>query len=136
MIHCTLGDEEFGGDLAVGEPPREEGSDLLLAGVSRVLPEPPAPVRVKSRVTERARLSSSISRSLPTKLSLGAGRLCLVASGVSSPCDETARRAGVVGNPPVAMSSCKRRVALLGSVPSLVESLPEPSILSQQQVAG
>jgi hypothetical protein len=39
------------------------------------LPEPPTPVRVRSRVADSARLISSISRSRPTKLLLRAGRL-------------------------------------------------------------
>src|SRR3712207_8661810 len=42
--------------------------------VRRVLPAPPAPVRVSRRVIESNRLTSSISRSRPTKLVREAGR--------------------------------------------------------------
>src|SRR5215212_1240041 len=42
----------------------------------RVLPEPPAPVSVSSLLISSSRLTSSISRSRPMKLLLGAGRLC------------------------------------------------------------
>src|ERR687889_352218 len=42
----------------------------------RVFPEPPAPVRVKSRVVASAWLTSNASSSRPTKLLLCAGRLC------------------------------------------------------------
>src|SRR5215212_4117757 len=44
----------------------------------RVLPEPPAPVRVKSRVVASAWLTSNASSSRPTKLLRAAGRLCRV----------------------------------------------------------
>src|SRR5918994_2507971 len=42
----------------------------------RVLPEPPAPVRVMSRVVASAWLTSNASSSRPTKLLRAAGRLC------------------------------------------------------------
>src|SRR5829696_9145911 len=41
-----------------------------------VLPEPPTPVRVKSRVVASSRFTSNMSCSRPTKLLLCAGRLC------------------------------------------------------------
>ena len=50
---------------------------LATSRASRVLPEPPVPVRVSSRVMASSRFTSTISRSRPTKLVLGAGRLCL-----------------------------------------------------------
>jgi hypothetical protein len=45
------------------------------------LPEPPAPVSVNSLVEASLRSTSAISRSRPTKLLLGAGRLCLGVPG-------------------------------------------------------
>ena len=49
----------------------------------RVFPEPPAPVRVKSRVVASAWLTSNASSSRPTKLLRAVGRLCW--GGASSP---------------------------------------------------
>ena len=51
-------------------------SSRATSRASRVLPEPPAPVRVRSRVIARARLTSTSSCSRPMKLVLTAGRLC------------------------------------------------------------
>ena len=52
---------------------------------SRVLPEPPVPVRVSRRVMASSRVTSSSSRFRPTKLVLGAGRLCPEDRAVAPP---------------------------------------------------
>src|ERR671920_743850 len=49
---------------------------LATSRARRVLPEPPVPVSVSSLLISSSRLTSSISRSRPMKLLLGAGRLC------------------------------------------------------------
>ena len=51
------------------------------SSASRVLPHPPAPVSVNSRVDGSSRASSAISRWRPMKLVSGAGRLCVRAFG-------------------------------------------------------
>ena len=71
------------------------------------MPEPPAPVRVKSRVMARVTLDLDASPALvPTKLVRGAGRLCLPAEPVVS--SQRGRRpASHGGNLPAAISSCR-----------------------------
>src|SRR5215203_4981463 len=85
---------------------------LATCSASRVLPEPPVPVRVKSRVMASVLLTSTSSRSRPTKLVLGAGRLCLLGSGGSFGGGPTGWDSG---NLPASTISCRRWVAVLGS---------------------
>ena len=73
--------------------------------------------------------TSTISRSRPTKLVVGMGRLWLPAPGVSSGAGTAAR---TCGNPPAAMSSRSRLVSAAGSASSRPgENLPEPFVLRQ-----
>src|SRR5215213_7683742 len=88
----------------------------------RVLPHPPAPVRGRSRVMARSRLTFRNSVSLPTKLLFGAGRLCLPASG--GPSGGEARDCPSVGGKRRAtISSLRARLEAAGSVPSVLESV-------------
>src|SRR5215208_5867154 len=93
-------------------------SSLATSKASRILPQPPVPVRVKSPVIASIHFTSTISRSLPTKFVLGSGRLCLPAY------DGSSLRGAVcwVGwNLPAAILSRRARVVAPGAVPSRPE---------------
>jgi hypothetical protein len=87
---------------------------LATSRASRVLPQPPVPVRVKRFVIASILLTSTISRSRPMKLVLAEGRLCLAGCGGSS-------SEGAVGwvctNLPATISACRARVVAPGSMP-------------------
>jgi hypothetical protein len=71
----------------------------------------------------RARFTSSISRSRPTKLVLGAGRLCPEERSGRSSRDAPVSEARVEGNSPDAISSRSRFVAVPGPNPGSLESV-------------
>src|SRR5215208_4304139 len=90
-------------------------SSLATSKASRVLPQPPVPVRVNSPVIASILLTSTISRSRPTKFVLGSGRLCLPAyDGRGAVC-------WVDWNRPAAILSRNARVVAPGAVPSRPE---------------
>ena len=88
---------------------------------SRVLPDPPAPVSVSSRVMASSRLTSTISRSRPTKLVLGAGRLCFLRRPNPPAYGTTG---GTWGNLPPLSPRVERPVAASGSASSLWRGPP------------
>src|SRR5215208_3526746 len=91
---------------------------LATSKASRVLPQPPVPVRVKSPVIASILLTSTISRSRPTKFVLGSGRLCLPA------CNGSLRGGAACWagwNMPAAFLSRKAWVMAPGAVPSRPE---------------
>src|SRR5215212_785791 len=88
---------------------------LATSKASRVLPQPPVPVRVKSPVIASIPLTSTISRSRPTKVVLGPGRLCLPAY------EGPSFKGAVCWNLPAAILSRKARVVAPGAVPSRLE---------------
>ncbi len=88
-----------------------------ISSASRVLPQPPVPVRESSRVVARRRPTSATSRSRPMKLVNGAGRLCrelvpVWSAGVPWCCDPLG------GNSPDRISRYRRSLAAAGSASS------------------
>ena len=94
---------------------------LATSRARRVLPEPPAPSGSRAASWRALALTSTISRSRPTKLVLGAGRLCLAGARwlLGWGADGTQHRVG--GNRPAAISSLRARLEAAGSVPSSLE---------------
>ena len=69
----------------IDEPDARRGSSHIALSAtriaSRVLPPPPIPVSVSSRVSSSSRTQSAISRSRPMNWVRGRGRLCAVPAG-------------------------------------------------------